>query len=104
MNDVGFLIEVPTSFRSIEKLKKKMAIFLGIFTRMWRLVRGTHERKRAGTPDFFLDRHEKIFFHYEKSKNSPFEAKILRFCNILNRFGAIEILTIRFNLFLNFFI
>jgi len=46
-NKVGFLIEVPTSFSSIEKLAKKLK------NGKWLILRGTVQKKSGGHVRFF---------------------------------------------------
>ena len=58
INEVDFLIEVPTLFSSIKtlakKINKKMGIFLGNFICLWYWqVRGTHQKKSGGHARFF---------------------------------------------------
>ena len=50
MNEVGFLIEVPTSSSSIEKLAKKGG---GQIAHTYWQVKGTHQKKSGGHARIF---------------------------------------------------
>ena len=45
INEVGFLIEAPTSFSSTQKLAKQKG--------KWLIPRGTHQKKSGGHAQFF---------------------------------------------------